>query len=129
MRRPNKNPPSPLDVTVPLKDHEFAFLKRNIEPPPGPDGKRRPLGGYPRFENDCIDAYDPVTKSITFDPVRFARLWVYISPRYRQGGPNSRLRRCFIPALRRIGRDPLPDWAVRPPKGDADGTTEGRDAR
>jgi hypothetical protein len=112
LRRPNRNDPTPLHVTVPVQPHELSWLKRNTEPRPKADGKRRPMGGYPLMENWCLDAYDPATGTITFDPIHFERLWTYISPKYGQGGPNGRLRRCFIPALRRIGRDPLPDWAA-----------------
>jgi hypothetical protein len=103
-----------LAITVPLRLHEYRWLKWNVEPAPKPDGKRRPLGGYPRLENWCIEHFDTKASSITFDPTHFARLWEYVSPKYGGGGPNRRLRACFIPALRRIGRDPLPEWRVTP---------------
>jgi hypothetical protein len=103
-RRPNDNDPTPLVRVVTLEPHEVRFLKRNT---PGPSGK---LGGYPRHENWILDNLDPETLQVELDPIKLARTLVYISPKYGNGGPNSRLRAAMIPALRRAGIDVLPEW-------------------
>jgi hypothetical protein len=86
--------------------HELRFLRLNT---PGPSGK---MGGYQQFENWILRNTDTASGSCLFDPVRLERLMRYCKPRngYGPGGPNGRLRNACIPALRRIGIDPAPDW-------------------
>lgn len=103
-RRPNNNDPTPPVTTVTFKPHEIGGLKHNE---PGPSGL---LGGYPRHENWTLENTDPKTLRLDLDPVRLERTIRYIGPKYRDGGPNRRLRRAYIPALRRIGIDVLPEW-------------------
>jgi len=106
-RRANINTPTPLETTVTFLRHEFFGLKHNT---PGPSGR---LGGYPRHENWVIENTDRATLRLVLDPERLQRTITYIKPGergYGPGGPNARLRRAFIPALRRVGIDVLPEW-------------------
>jgi hypothetical protein len=107
MRQANRTPTNPRASIseVTLKPHEFAWLTYREAKP----GKQ--LGGYQRMVNWVIDTTDRQTMIIALDPLRFERLKRYIQ-RYGGGGPNTELRRCFIPALRRIGIDLAPEWAT-----------------
>lgn len=110
-RTPNTKGPTKPQTVVTFQPHEFRWLQWNE---PGPSGK---LGGYPRHENWTIENTDKRSLAVILDPVRLERTIRYIKPRdkggYGPGGPNGRLRRAYIPALRRIGIDVMPDWSVR----------------
>lgn len=108
-RRANRTLPQPRGLVVTFAPHELRFLRLNT---PGPSGK---MGGYQQLENWIIRNADTASGVCEFDPIRFDRLRRYCNPRadgYGSGGPNGRLRKCCIPALRRIGIDLLPEWAA-----------------
>ena len=105
MRRGNRKPPSrgALMTVVTLLPSELRELRFNT---PGPSGL---LGGYQRHENWIIENVDIETMKLTLDPERLIRTMNYTRTRpdrtHGPGGPNARLRRALIPALRRIGID------------------------
>jgi len=103
-RRPNftttREPPG---VTFTFLPHEFRRLKFNK---PGPSGK---LGGAGGYENKVIEKTDPVTLVCTLDPLTYTQVST-ICRHYGPGGPNNRIRRACIPALRRVGIDLMPEW-------------------
>lgn len=96
MRKANDNQPTPPGITVTLLPHERGFLRHN-----------RTHGGYQDLENWVHT--QSAAGAFHLDPVRLERL-IRCIQRYEQGGPNNRLRRAFIPALRRAGIDLLPEW-------------------
>ena len=105
-RAPNKNrdqaPPGRVMTFLP---HEFAYLKYNYPP----SGNPKDLGGYQKEENWLIDNTDRVTWDVVLDPVHLERVPRYCS-NYGSGGPNARIRKACIPALRRIGIEVLPKF-------------------
>jgi hypothetical protein len=102
-RAANRNAPTPLDVAILFKPHEFRRLKVNT---PGPSGR---LGGYPAHENWLIANTDPASLVCRLPPRELARTIKYARPDYGSGGPNARIRAACIPALRRAGID-LTGW-------------------
>jgi hypothetical protein len=78
---------------------ELRELKLNK---PGPSGQ---MGGYQQLENWIIQNTDPQTGRCHFTSNRLERLIRYCK-NYGSGGPNDRLRRACIPALRRHGLFP-----------------------
>lgn len=59
------------------------------------------LGGYPRMENWLLRNTDALTGRCLLTPKMLERLTRYCSERYGSGGPNDRLRKACLPALRR----------------------------
>lgn len=104
-RKANETPrdPNATSLRIRFEPHEFARLKHN---PPGASGK---IGGYQRHENWIVEHTDPNTLECELDPERQERTRRYIR-NYGSGGPNGRIRAACIPALRRAGIDPLPEW-------------------
>lgn len=96
-RRPNSTPPSGPGLTVTLQPHERSFLRAN-----------RTHGGVQDLENWVLENLDG-EGVVKLDPVHLERL-IRCCKNYGSGGPQSRLRAAFIPALRRVGVDVLPQW-------------------
>jgi hypothetical protein len=96
MRKANDAGPTPPGVVLTLLPHERGFLRHN-----------KSKGGYQDLENWLWthSALGP----FLLDPVRLERL-IRCIKNYGTGGPNNRLRRAFIPALRRAGIDLLAEW-------------------
>lgn len=103
-RSANKNrtqaPPGQAFTFLP---EEYAILKFNM---PGPSGV---IGGYQKMENIVVEGTNKITLTVVLSAEHFERLVRYIK-NYGDGGPNGRLRKACIPALRRAGIDLLPDW-------------------
>lgn len=107
-RRPNITKSEPLGVAIRFMPHEFRFLKHNE---PGPSGK---LGGAGGTENYLV-ANTKRDGSCHLTPDIYTRV-SKICRGYGPGGPNGRIRRACIPALRRKGIDLMPEWRAPPPK-------------
>jgi len=103
MRKPNRNAPKKIvgitsaEVTIQFTQEEFNTLKFNT---PGPSGM---LGGYQGQENFIIVNTDKNTFRCKLPAIRFERTVRYCSNKYGSGGPNARIRKACIPALRRMG--------------------------
>ena len=92
MRSPNKTVEvKPPGATLKFKSGEFAVLKWNTT-----------NGGYQDMENILINLTDKATLECYLEPKYLERLIRYIN-NYGTGGPNERIRKACLPALRRLG--------------------------
>jgi len=87
------------EATITFIATEFRILKLNR---PGPSGL---LGGYQRMENELIENTNAQTGRCFLTDKKLERLIRYCQS-YGPGGPNGRLRKACIPALRRSGLYP-----------------------
>lgn len=95
-RRPNKvTERAPAGSVLEFRREEYC-LKHNY---PGPSGV---LGGYQKCENYLVAQTDPVTLLCPITPTQQEQVIRYCQ-NYGKGGPNGRIRRTCIPALRRLG--------------------------
>ena len=95
-RSANRTPRAEPGVILYFEPHEMAVLKHNT---PGPSGV---LGGYAKEENYLVATTDRATGRCALDAVHFERVVRYIL-NYEEGGPNGRIRKACVPALRRAG--------------------------
>jgi hypothetical protein len=105
-RRANKKvTPAPAGIAFQFTAQEYAILKFNH---PGASGV---IGGYQKMENIVVETTNKTTLVVVLNAIHYERLTRYIKS-YGDGGPNKRLRKACVPALRRIGIDLLPGWVA-----------------